>query len=293
MTLFVSSEQGQLGQSMDIGDTGTYILSNLVNDQAYYLTLAGVDGAAQCDYSRPIAVTPKADPLPPSGSILINNGAPATRSKDVVINISATDEPLLGMASPAGTTWSGPLAGTFNSASGVTEMRISNDASLADAAWEPLVAEKPWTLGDSQSDVYQVFAQFRDAAGNESFVVFDDILLLEPTAVTLISFTGQGGSDHVTLAWETASELDNEGFNIWRSEATDGEYGKINASLIPAQGNADTGASYEYVDGDVVKGVTYYYKLEDVDIHGVSTFHGPVSATPGPFQPLYLPLILK
>jgi len=36
--------------------------------------------------------------------------------------------------------------------------------------------------------------------------------------------------------------------------------------LIPAQGNPDTGASYEYVDSDVVKGATYFYKLEDVDL---------------------------
>jgi len=25
---------------------------------------------------------------------------------------------------------------------------------------------------------------------------------------------------------------------------------------------------------------TYYYKLEDIDVNGVSTFHGPVTATP-------------
>ena len=36
--------------------------------------------------------------------------------------------------------------------------------------------------------------------------------------------------------------------------------------LIPAQGNPDTGASYVYVDSDVVKGATYFYKLEDVDL---------------------------
>jgi hypothetical protein len=63
--------------------------------------------------------------------------------------------------------------------------------------------------------------------------------------------------------------------------------------LIPAQGSADTGVSYDYTDTDVVTGVTYYYKLEDVDIHGVSTFHGPVSATPGQIHRVYLPLIVK
>jgi hypothetical protein len=102
------------------------------------------------------------------------------------------------------------------------------------------------------------------------------------TAVELVSFTAEAGADSVTLAWETASEIDSEGFNLWRSEAADGAYTKINPRLIPAQGDADSGASYEYIDTEVIPGVTYYYKLEDVDLHGVGTFHGPVSATVAP-----------
>jgi hypothetical protein len=30
-----------------------------------------------------------------------------------------------------------------------------------------------------------------------------------------------------------------------------------------------------------------------VDIHGVGTFHGPVSATPGRIRRVYLPLVLR
>jgi len=114
-----------------------------------------------------------------------------------------------------------------------------------------------------------------------------------PTAIDLLSFTAQPAADRVTLTWETGTEVDNAGFNLWRSQAADGPYTKINDALIPAEGDAHSGASYTYTDTDVVKGVTYYYKLEDVDVHGVSTFHGPVSATPSPIQQIYLPLLLK
>ena len=51
-------------------------------------------------------------------------------------------------------------------------------------------------------------------------------------------------------------------------------------SLIPAQGSSTQGASYEFVDTDVKNRKTYYYKLEDIDLNGTSTMHGPVSATP-------------
>jgi hypothetical protein len=96
----------------------------------------------------------------------------------------------------------------------------------------------------------------------------------------------------VTLYWRTASEIDNEGFNVWRSESEDGSYTQLNASLIPARGNADTGASYEFTDSDVVQDTTYYYKLEDVDTHGVSTFHGPISATPTRIWRIFMPFVI-
>ena len=40
------------------------------------------------------------------------------------------------------------------------------------------------------------------------------------------------------------------------------------------------GAAYEFVDADVQNRKTYYYKLEDIDLSGTSTMHGPVIATP-------------
>jgi hypothetical protein len=108
----------------------------------------------------------------------------------------------------------------------------------------------------------------------------DEATRVEPlTVIQLSAFSAEAGDDSVRVWWETMAEIDTEGFNLWRSQVADGSYVKLNTGLIPARGNADTGASYEFTDGDVVNGVTYYYKLEDVDLHGISTFHGPVSVT--------------
>jgi hypothetical protein len=38
-----------------------------------------------------------------------------------------------------------------------------------------------------------------------------------------------------------------------------------------------SGFVYEYLDGDVTIGATYYYLLEDVSVTGQTTQHGPVS----------------
>jgi len=100
------------------------------------------------------------------------------------------------------------------------------------------------------------------------------------TAINLSSFTPKAGNNKVTLTWETATEIDNAGFNIYRSDSADGDYQKVNAALIPAQGSATEGAAYGFTDTDAKNRKTYFYKLEDVDLNGASTMHGPVSATP-------------
>ena len=119
----------------------------------------------------PFPVTPKADPDAPSGAVLINNGAIQTSSKNVILNLSSSDTPLDGLAEPASARGGGPLALRYNEISAEIEMRISNDPSFTGAVWEPLDPEKPWTLANGPAGVYIVYAQFRDGAGNESFVV--------------------------------------------------------------------------------------------------------------------------
>jgi len=55
-----------------------------------------------------------------------------------------------------------------------------------------------------------------------------------PAAVTLAWFTATGGDGEVLLEWETASEINNIGFNLWRNTSEAGSYAKLNDSLIPS-----------------------------------------------------------
>jgi hypothetical protein len=110
----------------------------------------------------------------------------------------------------------------------------------------------------------------------------------EPTAITLpsSSFTAQVGPGGVNVAWETGTEVDNAGFNLFRATLADGSYTQVNDTLIAAQGDPVSGASYSFLDA--VGYGTYYYKLEAVDLYGVSTLHGPVRVTLA--RPLRRPL---
>lgn len=106
------------------------------------------------------------------------------------------------------------------------------------------------------------------------------LIVSDATLVQLSSFYASSKSSKIILFWSTESETDNAGFNIYRSESEKGQYTKINAPLIPAKGSTTQGASYEFADTNVQNRKTYYYKLEDIDLNGQSTMHGPVSATP-------------
>jgi hypothetical protein len=102
----------------------------------------------------------------------------------------------------------------------------------------------------------------------------------ETTEISLSSFTAKAGNNLAKLKWVTESEIDNSGFNIWRADAADGEYVKLNDEIIPAKGSGTNGATYVFTDKTAKNRNIYFYKLQDIDVYGTSTFHGPVSATP-------------
>jgi hypothetical protein len=100
------------------------------------------------------------------------------------------------------------------------------------------------------------------------------------TAVELMSFEASPRDGAVELCWRTGSELQNLGFHLYRSLVEEGPYERVTASVIPGLGSSPEGASYRWVDGGLANGVTYFYKLEDVETTGRTEQHGPVSATP-------------
>jgi len=104
--------------------------------------------------------------------------------------------------------------------------------------------------------------------------------LSTPTVIQLSSFSAAPSYKKVSITWTTEAEIDNAGFNLYRAASENGEYVKINAALIPAQGSATQGASYEFIDKDVQNRKACYYKLEDMDLNSTATMHGPVKATP-------------
>jgi len=97
--------------------------------------------------------------------------------------------------------------------------------------------------------------------------------------VTLLSFTAKVEGQSVLLEWETATEVDNLGFNIYREDIHSGTKEKINPNLIPSQvPGGSEGAIYGFVDNSAIFGDSYAYWLEALDFHmRVKDRYGPVT----------------
>ena len=96
------------------------------------------------------------------------------------------------------------------------------------------------------------------------------------TAIELLSFEAVGSNDTVQVNWETASETGNLGFYLYRADSPAGPFVRITDQLIAGLNHSVEDRAYSYEDTDVTEGQPYYYKLEDLDMDGQRTFHGPV-----------------
>lgn len=126
--------------------------------------------------------------------------------------------------------------------------------------------------------------EFQYSCNNEFTAQAIKFSLCTTTLIDLTSFTAEKDGGDITLQWQTGSEIDNAGFYIRRSESEEGEYIRINNELILAKGGSIFGADYSYTDKNVVNGKTYYYMLEDVELDGKATLHGPISIAKDNFK---------
>ena len=91
---------------------------------------------------------------------------------------------------------------------------------------------------------------------------------LNPLPVELIHFMATATANRVNLSWATASEKDNDHFDLQRS-ATGKDF--VTIGSVKGQGNSTTAHEYAFVDSRPLSGRSYY-RLRQVDADGSSTY---------------------
>ena len=115
--------------------------------------------------------------------------------------------------------------------------------------------------------------------GSTSNPTVDFGFIVAPSFVKLDGFDVFIDGAEAVIKWSTAEEFDNLGFNVYRE--VNGKRELINRAMIAGSSLKTTanlvatGDYYSWTDANPKSGAIYY--LEDIDMKGNSTLHGPVS----------------
>jgi hypothetical protein len=85
--------------------------------------------------------------------------------------------------------------------------------------------------------------------------------------VEMTSFSANVNGPYVNLIWTTASEKNNKGFFIERSDFIQQESGWQNVGFVDGYGTTTELKHYSFVDKDVKPG-KYFYRLKQIDLDG-------------------------
>jgi len=139
--------------------------------------------------------------------------------------------------------------------------------------------------------VYELRAVFADfpAYFMSVFLIIDP-----PVPVELTAFSAQLDGQAVILNWQTATEVNNYGFELERS-IDEKNYQLI--TFIPGNGNSNSPKFYSYRDTRLSGGNTFYYRLKQIDNDGTYEYVATASVElelndfslaqnyPNPFNP--------
>jgi predicted extracellular nuclease len=107
--------------------------------------------------------------------------------------------------------------------------------------------------------------------------------LQSPTAAKLTNFAAMEYGSEVLLQWQTGEEVDNLGFNLYREEA--GRRTRLTPQLVAGSAlvagerlTLAAGRAYAWWDAQPTPDAQYW--LEEIDLAGKRTWHGPIQVTP-------------
>lgn len=127
-------------------------------------------------------------------------------------------------------------------------------------------------------------------SGNDSLVVTIQAIgqlqvlidYVDVVPVELTSFTAQVSENGVLLSWTTATELNNQGFNVERKTISWETIG-----YVPGYGTTTEPKSYSFLDDEVTTG-TYTYRLKQIDFDGTISYSKEIEVvvnfTPSNFE---------
>ena len=130
------------------------------------------------------------------------------------------------------------------------------------------------TVDFTGMDNMQIALYYLGDSNDIDFWYVDDFTLIDLDAVPveLTSFTARAINGNVILNWQTATETNNKGFEIQKSEVSSQQSfhqqaGWETVGFVNGNGTSTKSHSYSFSDNDVSSG-TYSYRLKQIDFNG-------------------------
>jgi hypothetical protein len=123
------------------------------------------------------------------------------------------------------------------------------------------------------SSTYQLIFYLNGDIYNINWWDLDDIMVQYSVPVELTSFAANVINNEVELNWSTATETNNQGFDVERMNAS-GAFEKI--GYVAGFGTTTEPKSYSFIDSKLESG-NYTYRLKQVDFDGSFTYSDEVN----------------
>ena len=189
-----------------------------------------------------------------------NENCGTTPPCPVTVNISGPDTLCLFADEPS--------VFTVNALDGATYTWTSTNATIIDGQGTNTVEVSADIDAGPGSVSVIVTTDCGSATANLSFEVAEDCGFINPLPVELISFDGAATSQGIALNWATASEKNNDRFEVQRSQ--DGRNFET-VGTVKGNGSASNRNDYSFLDKAAKNGLNYY-RLRQVDFNGEFEF---------------------
>lgn len=113
-----------------------------------------------------------------------------------------------------------------------------------------------------------------------SNVLQTPLRIIEPSAITLQSFSAAREAGNIVVRWSTGAERNTWGFHLYRSAGGRAGAVRITPRLVLALGRGGSGASYSWTDIGARLGEPYSYWLQEVELDGMAHEYGPARVAP-------------
>lgn len=90
--------------------------------------------------------------------------------------------------------------------------------------------------------------------------------------VELNSFTASYTAKGIILNWQTATEVNNFGFEVQRSESDENQRNWIPLSFVQGHGTTSSPKDYFYTDSELPSANKIYYRLKQIDNDGTYAY---------------------